>query len=288
MEERTMPLRDHFHLPLRRLCTWESFHSGWASEIVRQLKRSLPPSYVARPNVKLGVDVGADVGTLSEAEHKAEEEAEGVATAVWAPPKPMLSVAVDFSQLDVFEVQVHREGGLEMVAAIELVSPRNKDRRTARHRFAAKCAAYLQAGVSVVLVDVVTGRKESLYAALLEELELHQAADGQDEQLYAVACRAAPPDEPTRLEAWVEPLALGSPLPTLPLWLEVDLAVPLPLEATYEATFTSCASLYRRKVSYGKEALEPILCVHRRRLPLRVGYWHPQRCSGVLVLPLVL
>ena len=41
-------------------------------------------------------------------------------------------MAVDFHGLDVFEVQVHREGGLEMVAAIELVSPRNKDRQTAR------------------------------------------------------------------------------------------------------------------------------------------------------------
>ncbi len=232
-----MPLRDHFHLPLRGRCTWESFHSGWASEIVRQLNRTLPAGYVARPNVKLGVDVGADVGTLSEAEHPAEEEAGGVATAVWAPPKPTLSVAVDFSHLDVFEVQVHREGGLEMVAAIELVSPRNKDRRSARHSFVAKCIAYLQAGVSVVLVDVVTGRKENLYAALLEELHLYQGHNGQDEELYAVACRVTPPDEPTRLEAWAEPLALGSPLPTLPLWLEVDLAVPLHLERSYEATF---------------------------------------------------
>jgi hypothetical protein len=32
-----MPLRDHFHLPLRGLCTWESFPSGWANEIMRQL-----------------------------------------------------------------------------------------------------------------------------------------------------------------------------------------------------------------------------------------------------------
>jgi hypothetical protein len=58
-----MPLRDHFHLPLRGLCTWESFHSGWANEIVRQLNKTLPAAHVARPNVKLGVDVEADVGT---------------------------------------------------------------------------------------------------------------------------------------------------------------------------------------------------------------------------------
>src|SRR2546429_348295 len=122
-----MPLRDHFHLPLRALCSWDSFHSGWAHEITRQLNKSLPPGYVARPNVKLGVDVQADVGALEMPGREAVEEG-GVATAIWAPPEPTLSAAVDFHHLDVFEVQVHREGGLEMVAAIELISPRNKDR----------------------------------------------------------------------------------------------------------------------------------------------------------------
>lgn len=231
-----MPLRDHFHLPLRGLCTWESFHSGWANEMMRQLNKTLPPGYAARPNVKLGVDVEADVGTLEQSGHERTEESGGVATAVWAPPRPTLSVAVDFHQLDVFEVQVHREGGLEMVAAIEVVSPRNKDRPTARRHFAAKCAAYLLAGVSVIVIDVVTGRRENLYAVLLEQLAVAADDNGQGD-LYAVACRTVPPDEPGRLETWVAPLAVGSLLPTLPLWLEADLAVPLDLERSYEATF---------------------------------------------------
>ena len=49
--------------------------------------------------------------------------------------------------------------------------------------------AYLQAGVSVVVIDVVTDRRKNLYAALLEQLAVtnddHDAGD-----LYAVACRA--------------------------------------------------------------------------------------------------
>src|SRR5439155_6632783 len=113
-----MPLRDHFHLPLRGLCTWESFHSGWANEIMRQLNKTLPVGYAARPNVKLGIDVEADVGTLEQPQHALAEGEGGVATAVWAPAQPTLTVAVDFRRLDVFEVQVHREGGLEVVAAI--------------------------------------------------------------------------------------------------------------------------------------------------------------------------
>ncbi|MBV9126259.1 MAG: DUF4058 family protein [Planctomycetes bacterium] len=231
-----MPLRDHFHLPLRALCTWESFHSAWTNEIMRQLNQTLPTGYVARPNVKLGVDVTADVGTLEQVGQQPAAEGGGVATAVWAPPQPTLAVEVDFHHLDLFEVQVQREGGLEMVAAIELVSPRNKDRSTARRQFAVKCAAYLQAGVSVMVVDLVTGRRENLYAALLEQLDLAPGDNGLGE-LYAVACRTVPPDQPGRLETWVGPLVMAAPLPTLPLWLEADLAVPLPLEQSYEATF---------------------------------------------------
>jgi len=45
------------------------------------------------------------------------------------------------------------------------------------------------------------------------------------------------PDQPSHLEAWLMPLALGSPLPTVPLWLEADLALPLNLERSYEETF---------------------------------------------------
>jgi uncharacterized protein DUF4058 len=234
-EKQTMPLRDHFHLPMRGLCTWESFHSGWTNEIMRGLNRCLPNGYVARPNVKLGVDVEADVGTLEQLGRQPGESNGGVMTAVWSPPRPTLSVPVDFQRLDVFEIQVLREGGLEMVAAIELVSPRNKDRPSARRNFAAKLAAYLQAGVAVVVVDVVTSRTENLYDLLCQHLGL--AEENGYGSLYAFACRTVPPDEPGLLEAWVESLNLGQALPTLPLWLEADLAVPLDLEQSYQSTF---------------------------------------------------
>jgi len=38
------------------------------------------------------------------------------------------------------------------------------------------------------------------------------------------------------LETWSHPLRLGRPLPTLPLWLASDFAVPLDLETSYEET----------------------------------------------------
>ena len=55
-----------------------------------------------------------------------------------------------------------------LVAAIELISPANKDRPEHRSQFTSKCAALLRQGVSLVLVDVVTARNVNLYADLLE------------------------------------------------------------------------------------------------------------------------
>ena len=51
----------------------------------------------------------------------------------------------------------------------------------------------------------------------------------------AVTVRKAP-----RVEAWPETLTLGKVLPVLPLWLALDLSVPVRLEESYLAT---CRSL---------------------------------------------
>ncbi len=54
--------------------------------------------------------------------------------------------------------------------------------------------------------------------------------------LYAVACRQTKKDDTWLLETWAQALTLGQPLPTLPLWLADNLAVPLALEECYEET----------------------------------------------------
>ena len=54
--------------------------------------------------------------------------------------------------------------------------------------------------------------------------------------MYAATCRRRYTGQSWKLESWAHALAIGNPLPTLPLWLSSDLAVPLELEATYEET----------------------------------------------------
>ncbi|MBY0456241.1 MAG: hypothetical protein K2V38_02770 [Gemmataceae bacterium] len=62
------------------------------------------------------------------------------------------------------------EGGARLVAAVELVSPANKDRESHRRAFATKCAGYLAQGIALIVVDVVTNRSGNLHAEILEVL----------------------------------------------------------------------------------------------------------------------
>ena len=165
-----------------------------------------------------------------------------VATAVWAPPRPALVVPIDFAHLDLFEVQVLQEfGGPQLRAAIELISPANKDRPSHRQAFAIKCASYLQRGVCVIIVDVVSERVANLHADVLEALRLTSGpAWRPPANLYAVAYRTAVSNGQDCLEAWPEPLSVSAVLPTVPLWLDIDLCLPMNLEESYMAT---CESL---------------------------------------------
>src|SRR5438552_11789421 len=188
-----MPLLDHFRPPLSQRRHWDSFHGAWAEAMALQLNQSLlPERFVAEARVKLGNQVEIDVGTFADNGMAANSEEGGVA--IWAPPKPVSTAPLDFQDPDVFEVQVlSEEEGPRLVAAIELVSPANKDRPANRRMFAIKCASYLHSGVGVILVDVVTERPGNLHGELLNLLQVQLTTPGQGaHDLYATAYRTVP------------------------------------------------------------------------------------------------
>jgi hypothetical protein len=230
-----MPLLDHFHPPLHGPRRWEGFHHAWATSIAQQLNQDvLPADYYAEPEISIGPELEIDVATL-ELPPRARG-GRGGATAVWSPPRPKIAAPVSFARLDSIEVRVYQDlGGAELRAAIELVSPANKDRAVNRRTFTAKCAGYLRHGIGVVIVDMVTARRANLHRELFHALEVkgRPAAWESDTGLYSVAYRAVTVRKRPRVEAWPEALALGEPLPTLPLWLRLDLCVPLRLEQSY-------------------------------------------------------
>jgi hypothetical protein len=244
-----MPLRDHFHPPVSLRKSWESVHHHWASMIVHRLNGGvLSDRFESEPKVHHGAQIEIDIATYEEDQQPSlfgpNGNNGGVATQpqVYAPPAPPLTCEVVMADADTFEIAVYKqEGGWKLVAAVELVSPANKDRSSHRRAFATKVASYLQQGVSVVVVDIVTERTANMHEDLSDTLHLPDAADWTSPTgLSAICYRLIRVEGKERLEMWPHQLALGADLPTVPLWLEPKLAVPLELELTYANT---CESL---------------------------------------------
>lgn len=228
-----MPFLDHFHPPLAPRRHWESFHVTWAGAIADALNDDLlPDGYFAEEHARAGARIEIDVATFTDVQSAPANSA--VITRTYAPPAPLDVIPAAFT--DEFEVRIYEaEGGARLVAAIELVSPSNKDREAHRRAFASKCAGYLAQGIALIVVDVVTSRAANLHAEILQILGNTDSILSTGESIYAVAYRPVVRQAGEMIEMWPQPLAVGQELPTLPLALSAELCLPINLEATYTA-----------------------------------------------------
>ncbi len=122
----------------------------------------MPEDYVAEGNAKFGIEI--DVAAFRDAGSAQS------APAIWQPPTPSLTLAFT-ATTDTVEVQIMNFfGGPNLVGAIEIVSPANKDRDTTCDAFVSKCANYLQDGVGLVVIDIVTERKANLHSQILSRV----------------------------------------------------------------------------------------------------------------------
>lgn len=174
-----MPLLDHFHPPVSQRRNWEGFDALWAAAIVETLNRDvLAEDYFADMHVHVGSQV--EVATLEETQTVAGP---GAAQPTWEPGSPQWELATEFP--DEFEIQVFAtSAGANLAAAVELVSPGNKDRPETRRAFAAKCVAYLSRGVGVVVVDVVTNRLVNLHNEIVSLLGKSRTAGSHRRRRY--------------------------------------------------------------------------------------------------------
>ena len=141
-----MPLRDHFRPPVSKRSSWEGFHGGWPMRIVEELAPRLPDGFVAEPRVQLGSFYEIDVCTFEQYEvgervsRSARESNAGIATASHVLPVPTLTLDAEFPEQYSYEVLIFDlERDRRLVAAVEIVSPANKDRPESRQLFVAKC-----------------------------------------------------------------------------------------------------------------------------------------------------
>jgi hypothetical protein len=104
----------------------------------------------------------------------------------------------------------------------------------------------LKVGINLRVVDLLPpsqrdpqGIHKAIWDAITEEpFELPA-----DKRLTAVAYEAGVP-----ITAYVEPLEVGDPLPSLPIFLERGIYVPAPLEESYQTTWSKCPAPVREFV----------------------------------------
>lgn len=204
---------------------WDGLRSFWLGHIARDLRTRLPPGY--RALLDVAVMLAGDDFSFSDV---AATPPPSVAESVPAFGEPDAELVARW--LDE-ELIVTITSGSRLVTAIELVSPRNKDRPSSRERYARTYAGYLEAGVHLLVVDVHPWPTEFSFGRAIAE-----ALGGALPSIPAPGAVTYRVGEPVpqggRLVAvWNRPLVVGEPLPTMPVPLTVHESVPLDLEATY-------------------------------------------------------
>jgi hypothetical protein len=225
-----MPLHDW-----TELSGWEGVHLLWMTELLRDVKAKLPGGFRAYlgagPALAVGVPAARAKPDVSVRSH-GHADAPTQGPAAGAPvPEPDVELAVATLDPDP-ALLVERDGRL--VAAVELVSPRNKDRPIARTTYLSRYVGYLIEGVNLMLVDVHRSPAGfSFPDGIAHELRL----EGQPPvpPPCAVSYRVGEPAASggRLLAVWRRVLSPGSPLPAIPLPLTVEAAVPIDLETTY-------------------------------------------------------
>lgn len=132
-------------------------------------------------------------------------------------------------------IAVRHVSGDRLVAMIEIVSPGNKASRHAFQSFVDKACELLEHRIHLLLIDPFPpGPRDpnGIHAAIWAEVEDEAFELPSDKPLTLTAYEC---DLITR--AYIEPMAVGEALPEMPLFLEPNGCVKVPLEATYQTAF---------------------------------------------------
>ena len=130
----------------------------------------------------------------------------GIATVPQAPPVPTLTLDAEFPEQYAYEVLIFDlERDRRLVAAVEIVSPANKDRPESRQLFIAECFNLLRQDVCLSMIDLVTIRQFNLYTELLALLNRATRRQSAVPPIYAVTCRKRKLGRQSKLDTWSLP-----------------------------------------------------------------------------------
>jgi hypothetical protein len=237
---------------------FHAFHHDWITELSRTLNRGLlPGDYYALPEQQ-AAGFGPDVLTLQSQSANGSEalgnSSGGAATLTHARPQTHFSAETDaeFYRRKKCSIAVRHISGDRIVAMLEIVSPGNKASRHAIQSFVAQACELLEHRIHLLILDPFPPSPrdpDGIHAAVWGEVEDTPFVLPKDKPLTLVAYEC---DLTTR--AYIEPIAVGDPLPNMPLFVEPSCHVSVPLETTYETAF---ADMPRRWRSVLEQSAQP-------------------------------
>jgi hypothetical protein len=234
---------------------FHDFHQSWSIRIKDALNAGLlPRGTVALVEQRSG-PVEADLLAIETrtASPRPGMEAGGVVT-----QEPPVTTFMQKTDRAVYAARAnrivirHHLG--RIVAVIEIISPGNKDSRNALRRFVEKTVDFLLDGIHVLVIDLFPptprdplGIHKLIWDEFNEE-EPFAFPAGKDRVLASY-------EKGINLAAYVESIAVGDPLPDMPLFLTRDLSpnlhVMVPLEPTGQETWEAMPEEMRDAVLTG-------------------------------------
>jgi hypothetical protein len=215
--------------------TFHDFHQGWGIIIRNTLNRGiLPPGFFAMADQRVS-GPEPDVVALR---LRGPGPSGGLAVAD-APPRAELVARAETESAayarKADRIVIRHTLG-RVVAAIEIVSPGNKDNKNGIGSFVAKAVDFLRNGIHLVVIDLLPpGPRDpaGLPQLIWDEVSDEPLGPRPADKPLTVAAY----DAGGELTAYVNPVAVGDCLPDTPLFLAPGWYVTMPLEQTYEASW---------------------------------------------------
>jgi hypothetical protein len=239
-----MPLHDWTRVSAG---TFHDFHSAWIIHLKEALNAGLlPRGYYALGEQHAG-QILTDVLTLHAGLAPAPDRGgNGIAVLTEAPPRvsrKVLASEAAAARATRRTLTIRHTSGHRVVALLEILSPANKDRPASVEEFGRKAESALRQGIHLLVVDLFPpglhdpqGIHEVIWDAYRDEPNVPPA----DKPLTLASYVAGPLPE-----AYLEFVALGDPLPAMPLFLDVGVYVATPLEETYQMAYRGVPDFWR-------------------------------------------
>lgn len=243
--------------------TYHSFHNSWIANLQEALNRgTLPDPYYAMGEQRSG-DFGPDILTLNSEPDSDEFEFDAVSsgpgdesggtavlTAEKAPPHVHLTQEagkdVDFYLSKQRSLAIRHADGDRVIALIEIVSRANRHSLDALNDFADKVVAALKDGIHVLVIDPFPPGphdRHGIHGFIWTRMLAGDYTAPEDRSLTMVAYCARKP-----IKAWIEPIAVGTTLIDMPIFLTREHYVNVPLEQTYQRSWDGVARRWQRVI----------------------------------------